>query len=89
MDNGNFLAVISLLLPISFIILLVAAYSAGMIDLFVVGVATAIIIVLVIVVIAMFFVGAHAFVKKKDTVHYGSSMTLDDVTEVDREMEKK
>ena len=33
--------------------------------------------------------GIFYAVKQKDQVHYDSGMTLDDVTEVDREMEKK
>ena len=33
--------------------------------------------------------GTYYAVKQKDEVHYDSGMTLDDVTEVDREMEKQ
>ena len=33
--------------------------------------------------------GTYYAVKQKDEVHVDSGMTLDDVTEVDREMEKQ
>jgi amino acid permease len=33
--------------------------------------------------------GTYYAVKQKDEIHYDSGMTLDDVTEVDREMEKQ
>lgn len=44
---------------------------------------------LIVGTVAYVVFGAYYMVKQKDTVHYESSMTLDDVTPVEGEMEKK
>ena len=52
--------------------------------------AAAVLIALLLIGTVLYVVfGVYYAVKQKDQVHYDSGMTLDDVKEVDREMEKQ
>ena len=48
-----------------------------------------IVIIIAAFLILYFVFGTYYFVKQKDTTHVDSGMSLGDVSEVDREMEKK
>ncbi len=89
MEKTNAFVIGALTLMVLLIAGVVCAYVWGGLDLL----CTAILVVIVIVVVAfllMYFVfGAYYFVKQKDTTHLDSGLSLEDVSEVDREMEKK
>ncbi len=89
MEKTNAFVIGTLTLMVLLIAGVICAYVWGGLDFL----CTAIIVVLVIVIAAfliMYFVfGTYYFVKQKDATHLDSGLSLDDVTEVDREMEKK
>lgn len=65
------------------------AYVTGGVELLYAAIIIATVIVVAILAILYIVFGTYYFVKQKDTVHAESGLTLDDVSEVDREMEKK
>ena len=65
------------------------AYISGGLELLWTAFIVAIVIIIAVFLVLYFVFGAYYFVKQKDTTHTDSGMSLGDVTEVDREMEKK
>ncbi len=64
-------------------------FLTNQVELYLFIAAVVLIGLLILGVILYTVFGIFYAVKQKDQVHYDSGMTLDDVTEVDREMEKK
>lgn len=89
MDKTDLYAAGVLALGIAFVIGLVCAYAYGGMDIFV----TAVLIIFIAAVVAFLVLyltaGTYYFIRNKDEVHEGSSLGVGDLTEVDREMEKR
>lgn len=89
MEKTNAFAVGYFILMIAVLIAIAALFITGGIDLLL-AVVLAVVVIIVFVAVAA-FIGAGIFyaVKQKDKPHVGSDMSIGDLQEVDREMEKK
>ncbi len=89
MDKTNAFAAGTVILAILIIAAAAYAYISGGLELLWTAFIVAIVIIIAAFLILYFVFGTYYFVKQKDTTHVDSGMSLGDVSEVDREMEKK
>lgn len=82
-------AIGALLLLIALVASLIYAWYTGILEALLAAAVIVILIIFFAAAIIFLITGTFFFLTKKDKAHEYSSMTLDDVTEVDREMEKK
>ena len=89
MEKEDGYAIGALVLLVALIAGLVYAWYTGILETLIVAVVLVLLIIFFAAAIIFLISGTFFFLTKKDRSHEYSSMTLDDVTEVDREMEKK
>lgn len=89
MDKTDIYAGGVFVLGIAFVVGIICAYVYGSLDLFVAAVFIICIAAIVAFLVLYLTAGTYYFVKNKDDVHGGSSLGVGDISEVDREMEKR
>lgn len=89
MDKTDAFAAGTVILAILIIAGAAYGYLYGGLELLWTAFIVAIVVIVAVFLVLYFVFGAYYFVKQKDTTHTDSGMSLGDVTEVDREMEKK
>lgn len=89
MEKTNVFVIGILVLAAALITGVVCAYVFGGFDLLYTAVIVTLVVVISVILILYIVFGAYYFVKQKDTVHPEDGMSLDSISEIDREMEKK